>query len=113
MRQPDQTKPENMSFLQTSSNPLQNRKGVISSMKMLKVAKNCTIPKENVKYITDFRSRAIWALVREKREKGQCLNLAGKKKTNAVVHLKSGDVLTTDTLLDTLLARMEKEGDDD
>lgn len=82
-------------------------------MEMLKVSKDCVIPKENVKYITNYRSRAIWALVREKKEKGACLNLAGKRKTNSVVYLKSGEILTTDTMLETLIARMEKEGDDE
>lgn len=81
-------------------------------MEMLKISKNCIIPKDNIDFMTDYRTKTVWAFVREKKEKGECLHLAGRKRTNSVVYLKSGIILTTDTLLDTLNARM-KGGDDE
>lgn len=78
-------------------------------MEMLKVAKNCIIPKENVNIITDYKSRSIWSHVREKKERGECYNMAGKEKINAVIFLKSGEIITTNTQLDTLSSRMEKK----
>lgn len=80
------------------------------SMEILKITKNCIVPKENINLITDYKSRPIINRVKEKKEKGLCFNLAGNDKINSVIFLKTEEIITTNTLVETLLARMEEKG---
>ena len=79
-------------------------------MEILKITKNCIVPKQNINLITDYRTRPIINRVKEKKEKGLCFNLAGNDKINSVIFLKSEEIIISNTMVETLLARMEEKG---
>ena len=76
-------------------------------MEIIKIAKNCIIPTENILYVTDYSSKNIIEAVKIKKNQGKSLNLSGRNRVSTVVFLKNDSVVLTNATLETILSRMK------
>lgn len=99
MRQSNKSEMEILSILQAAD---RERK----EMTDVKVAKDFYIPKCNIKFYTGYTSNFVKNDVRAKRKEKKVFDYTCGKKTLSVIYLTSGEVILTNTSVETLNLRM-------
>lgn len=78
-------------------------------MKDVKIAKDCYIPKENVKLYMAYNTNFVKEDVRKKRKEHQVLDFTNGKKIMSVIYLNNGELVLTNTSIATINQRMINE----
>lgn len=76
----------------------------------VKVAKDCYVPKENIKLYMAYSGNAVKTMVKKLKEENKILDLSGRKKASTVVLLKTGEGIITSNVVDTISGRTEITG---
>lgn len=77
----------------------------------VKVAKDFYVPKCNIKFYIGYSSNFVKNDVRAKRKENRVFDYTSGKKILSVIYLKSGEVILTNTSVDTLNLRMNQTED--
>lgn len=78
-------------------------------MRDVKVATSVLVPKENVKFYVAYQSKTVINDVKRLKKENKAYDYTGHKKIASVVYLKTGEVILTNTSLETLTERMNSE----
>lgn len=74
----------------------------------VKVAKDFYIPKCNIKFYIGYSSNFVKNDVRTKRKESRVFDYTSGKKILSVIYLNSGEVILTNTSVETLNQRMNQ-----
>lgn len=77
----------------------------------VKVAKDFYVPKCNIKFYIGYSSNFVKNDVRAKRKENRVFDYTSGKKILSVIYLNSGEVILTNTSVDTLNLRMNQTED--
>ena len=78
-------------------------------MQDIKIAKDCCVPKRNVKFYAAYESTMIKNEVRNRKKNSDTVkDFTRGKKINTVIFLMSGEVLLTNLRFDTITAKMNQ-----
>ena len=75
----------------------------------IKITKDCFVPKENIKLYINYSVNSIKRMVKDMKSKGLVMDLTNGKKTETVIFLNTGEAITTNTRMTTLIARMDPQ----
>lgn len=75
---------------------------------MLYCATGCYIPKENIRFITNYQTYALKTYVQKQREVGKVFNYCGNNKINTAIILKDDVVILVRASASTLQTRWNK-----
>ena len=81
----------------------------MSEMISVKVAKDCYVPKDNIRYYLAYTGKTIKNLVASKKADGSVLDMTGGRRTISVIVLKTGEAILTTISTDTLKKRYDGE----
>ena len=75
----------------------------------VKIAKDCYVPKNNIKYYAGYDSNMIKLDVRNRKKDSKLVkDFTRGKKINTVIYLISGEILLTNLALETIATRMNQ-----
>lgn len=78
-------------------------------MDLLRISKDCFVPKDNVKLITSYTPYNVKLRVRAMKKENQVFDLTLGKKINTAIFLKTGEVVLTSYVIDTISARFSDD----
>ena len=73
----------------------------------IKVAKDCFVPEDNIKFYLAYSGNAVRQMIVRLRQEEKVLDLSGKRKASTVVLLKTGEAILTSLTVDTITTRTE------
>lgn len=72
----------------------------------IKIAKDCYLPKKEVKYYVAYTSNSVKSQIRRMRKEGKVQDFTFGKKILSVIFLETGEAILVNTAIDTLFQRM-------
>lgn len=79
---------------------------------MIKVCKDCMVPKANIKSINVYSAGIIRKAVRGAKKESKTRNYCGNKTPLSCVELHDGTMYLVDASIETLMKRWKKEGEE-
>lgn len=78
-------------------------------MQDIKIARDCCVPKQNIKFYAAYESNMIKSEIRNRKKNTDTVkDFTRGRKINTVIFLISGEVLLTNLTLETITARMNQ-----